>query len=67
MSSTRTLREAANGLQSSATAYQSDLVDDLTALRSAVIAMAAKLDADGGVTDEDYESTLTPAALRMIK
>jgi len=30
-------------------------------LAAAVIALLAKLDADGGVTDTDYASTLTPA------
>ena len=38
-------------------------VDDLTELRTQLIALLAKLDADAGITDTDYESSLTPAAL----
>ena len=37
---------------------------DLTALRSAYVALTAKLDADAGVTDTDY-NTLDPAALTL--
>lgn len=39
------------------------LLTDLTAVRSAVVAITAKLDADAGVTDTDYASTCDPAAL----
>lgn len=38
------------------------LVADYAALRAAFIGLLAKLDADAGVTDEDYEADLTPAA-----
>jgi hypothetical protein len=44
-----------------------DGVDDNTELRTQLIALLAKLDADAGVTDTDYESTLTPAALTLTK
>ena len=38
-----------------------DILADLTALNSAVTAMAAKLNADAGVTDTNYAA---PAALK---
>lgn len=38
------------------------LVDDYDELRTQYVALLAKLDADAGVTDTDYASTLTPAA-----
>lgn len=38
---------------------------DLAATRAAFVALTAKLDADGGVTDVDYASTLDPAALQL--
>ncbi|TAJ75045.1 MAG: hypothetical protein EPO42_14405 [Gallionellaceae bacterium] len=44
-----------------------DGVDDVTELRTQFIALLAKLDADGGVTDVNYASTLTPAALKNTK
>jgi len=40
-----------------------DMLTDLTALRAAIVAITAKLDADGGVTDTNYASTCDPAAL----
>lgn len=40
-----------------------DGLTDLTALRAAIVAITAKLDSDGGVTDTDYASTCNPAAL----
>lgn len=36
---------------------------DLTELRTNFIALLAKLDDDAGVTDTNYESTLSPDAL----
>lgn len=39
------------------------IVDDLTAIRNAVTGLTAKLDADTGIEDTDYASTLNPAAL----
>lgn len=36
---------------------------DLTALRTAITGITAKLDADGGVTDTNYAATKNPAAL----
>jgi len=39
------------------------VLNDLTALRAAFVALTAKLDADAGVTDINYASTLDPAAL----
>lgn len=37
---------------------------DLVALRASIVAITAKLDADGGVTDTNYAATTNPAALR---
>lgn len=36
---------------------------DITALRAAVVAITAKLDADAGVTDTNYAATCNPAAV----
>lgn len=44
-----------------------EIVDDLTALRSAITGITAKLDADAGVTDTDFASTQDPAALKTTK
>jgi hypothetical protein len=44
-----------------------DIADDLTELRAQFVALLAKLDADAGVTDTNYASTLTPDALLTIK
>lgn len=41
--------------------------DDLAALRAAIVAITAKLDADAGVTDTNYASTCNPAALTFTK
>ncbi|KKM20862.1 hypothetical protein LCGC14_1641210 [marine sediment metagenome] len=43
------------------------LLDDVTELRTQLIALLAKLDLDAGITDVDYESVLTPAALTTTK
>lgn len=48
-------------------ALMNAVVDDLTELRTQFVALLAKLDADGGVTDTDYASTLTPSALTLTK
>ena len=39
------------------------LLADITAVRTAVVAINAKLDADAGVTDTNYAATCAPAAL----
>lgn len=44
-----------------------ELVDDLVEQRTQFIALLAKLDLDAAVADEDYESSLTPAALKTTK
>lgn len=45
---------------------QKDMFDavlvDITALRTAIMAITAKLDLDGGVTDVNYAATCNPAA-----
>jgi tRNA threonylcarbamoyladenosine modification (KEOPS) complex Pcc1 subunit len=43
------------------------IADDLAALRAAVVAITAKLDADAGVTDTTYASLCNPAALTTLK
>ena len=42
-------------------------VDDLVALRAAVVGITAQLDADAGVTDVDYAANNDPAALTLLK
>jgi hypothetical protein len=44
-----------------------ELVDDLTALRSALTSALAKLDLDAGVTDTNFASTCSPPALKTRK
>lgn len=38
--------------------------EDLANMRAALVAVTAKLDLDGGVTDVDYASTCNPPALK---
>lgn len=54
--------QAVNGDQGLA-AVLKGMLNDLTALRTAIVAITAKLDADAGVTDTNYGSTCNPAAL----
>lgn len=42
------------------------LADDNTELRTQFVALLAKLDADAGVNDTDFASTLTPAAQGVV-
>ncbi len=42
------------------------LLADITALRAAIVAITAKLDADAGVTDADYATSCNPAGLTTI-
>lgn len=58
--------EGAQGSPDLATTLR-DVADDLAELRTKFIAVLAKLDADAGVTDIDYESGSTPASLKTIK
>lgn len=44
-----------------------DGIDDMTEIRTQFTALLAKLDADVGVTDTDYASTLTPTAQLLTK
>lgn len=44
-----------------------DIADDLASIRTKFIALLVKLDADAGVTDTNYASTLTPVALTTTK
>jgi hypothetical protein len=46
-------------------AFTAAVLADLTAIRGAIVATTAKLDADSGVTDTNYASTLNPAALTV--
>ena len=43
------------------------LLDDVAEVRTQLIALLTKLDADAGVTDIDYVSTTSPAALTTTK
>ena len=67
MANTQNLRRAIGGDVTAVAIHQADNVDDFAALRTAFIALLAKLDADGGVSDTNYASTLTPAALKTKK
>ncbi len=60
------LETSATGTPTLASALR-DAADDITELRTQLIALLAKLDADAGVTDTDYASTLTPAAQTLTK
>ena len=60
------LETSATGTPTLASALR-DAADDITELRTQFVALLAKLDDDGGVTDEDYESTLTPADQALTK
>jgi hypothetical protein len=42
--------------------FTTDAVADIAAMRAAIVAVTAKLDADTGVTDANYASTWDPAA-----
>jgi hypothetical protein len=44
-----------------------DMRLDLAALRASIVAITAKLDADGGVTDTNYAANTNPAALRTTE
>ena len=44
-----------------------DMADDLAELRTKSIALITQLNADTGVNDVNYVSTLTPAALKTTK
>lgn len=55
----KNVRDVANELNTDMDA----VFADLTAIRAAVVAITAKLDADGGVTDTNYAATCNPAAL----
>jgi len=39
------------------------LLADITAIRTALVGITAKLDADAGITDTNYAATWDPAAL----
>ena len=41
------------------------LLADMTAMRAAIVAITAKLDADTGVNDTDFASSCDPAALTV--
>ena len=56
---------ASHGTQPTHATVARALADDSTELRTQFAALLAKLDADAGVTDVDYASTLTPAAQQV--
>ena len=53
-----------SGKPTQATVLQ-EVADDVAALRAAIVALTAKLDADTGITDTNY-NTLDPAAMKTI-
>jgi hypothetical protein len=55
---------ASQGLDTEYHAFTATVLADMTAIRAAVVALTAKLDADTGVTDADYNSE-DPAALTV--
>jgi hypothetical protein len=67
MANTQVFVQATNGVTNSQVQWVSDLVSDLTALRSAITTLTAKLDLDGGVTDTNYATLCNPAALRTSR
>lgn len=56
---------ASQGLDTQYHAFTATVLADMTAIRGAVVALTAKLDADTGVTDANYASTWNPAALTV--
>lgn len=44
-----------------------EIADDLAALRTAFVALTAKLDADPDITATNFGSTCNPAALKTVK
>ena len=42
------------------------LLADYTLLRTAFVALTAKLDADTGITDTDYAATMDPTAITAL-
>jgi hypothetical protein len=56
-----------SGVQPTLATFARDVADDLAALRTAIIAVCAQLDLDGGVIDETYEENNTPAAMATQK
>jgi len=60
------LASADDTVAASLSTFGGQVVVDLTAIRGAVVGITAKLDADLGVTDTDYASTLDPAVLTAV-
>lgn len=58
--------KAETGLTLQEEALLADMATDIAAIRTALVAVLAKLDADAGVTDTNYAATLTPAALNVL-
>ncbi|NUP12891.1 MAG: hypothetical protein HOW73_43180 [Polyangiaceae bacterium] len=56
----------AAGLPDLATVLR-DVADDLAALRTSIVGIAGKLDADATVTDTNYAALHTPAAMKTVK
>ena len=63
MAVTRTGATPMGSIEREAAAQLNNVVADITAIRAAVLAITAKLDLDGGVTDTNYAATCNPAAL----
>ncbi len=43
-----------------------NLIADVTAIRTGLVGVTAQLDADGGVTDTDYAADNDPAAITSV-
>lgn len=68
MANTQHFRQAIANINTPAvSAVWADLVDDLEAMRTILVALMVKLDADTALDDDDYVNTLTPAALKTKK
>jgi len=60
----RTVKLSAELLDTNTKAVLGALQEDLANLRTALAAVTAKLDLDGGVTDVNYASLCNPPALK---
>lgn len=61
----RTVKLSAELLDTNTKAILEAYQADLAALRAALVALTAKLDADAGVTDTNYGALCNPPALKV--
>lgn len=67
MAKTQDFKAATQGGAAAMEQVWKDLVADLAELRAAHVALTAKLDADGDLTDTDFGSETDPAAMRTVE